>query len=528
MSLTNAGHSPGSDVAAGDASSRRLHLAVLALGLLWLLFWYRDTFMAMVSIWDRSETFAHGFVIAPISAWLVWRRRHFIRNLPIEPSLLGVVFGLGAGFAWLLGELASVDAVSQFAFVGMVVGFIWAVMGTAVVRTYAFPIGFLFFMVPFGEFMFPTMMDWTANFIIWAVRASGVPVYAEGYNLVIPSGRWEVVEGCSGVRYLMASVVVGSLFAYLNYRSTQKRLVFVAASIVVPVFANWLRAYGIVMLGHLTDNKLAAGADHLIYGWVFFGIIIMVLFWIGSRWQEAEEQAPASPAGARDGAPAAGQAPTGRLVGLVMAVAAVTLWNPVLAYLDRQGQHGPVQFGEFAAAGKWSQVDGGDKPAWTPRYQGMRGQQHVLFTNGETEVGVFLTYYRDQVAGEELINSENRILLNKDEEWRFTASGTQRQPIGGEAIVLRTHEMRSNADASFRLAVWHWYWVNGRWTHSDYVGKAQLALSQLRGRGDDSAMVALYTPVDPERRAEAEAALADFLATMGPQIGAVLEHARLR
>ncbi|MDV7398709.1 EpsI family protein, partial [Arthrospira platensis SPKY1] len=120
-----------------------------------------------------------------------------------------------------------------------------------------------------------------------------------------------------------------------------------------------------------------------------------------------------------------------------------------------------MQFGEFAAAGKWTAIQGDEPPAWKPRYQGMRGQQHVLFTNGETQVGVFLTYYRDQVAGEELINSENRILLNKDEEWRFTASGTQRQPIGSEAIQLRTNELRSNANASQRLAVWHWYWVNG-------------------------------------------------------------------
>ena len=94
-------------------------------------------------------------MIAPISAWLVWRRRrHFIDYVPIAPSLLGICAGLVAGAAWLFGELASVDAVSQFAFVGMLVGFAWAVMGSAVVRTYAL-IGFLFFMVPFGEFLFP-------------------------------------------------------------------------------------------------------------------------------------------------------------------------------------------------------------------------------------------------------------------------------------------------------------------------------------------------------------------------------------
>ncbi|MDV7392408.1 hypothetical protein RZS08_13670, partial [Arthrospira platensis SPKY1] len=65
MSLTNAGLNPGSAHAAGDPSARKLHLVALAVGLLWLLFWYSDTFMAMVRIWDRSETFAHGFVIAP-------------------------------------------------------------------------------------------------------------------------------------------------------------------------------------------------------------------------------------------------------------------------------------------------------------------------------------------------------------------------------------------------------------------------------------------------------------------------------
>jgi exosortase A len=528
MSLTNAGFNPGSDRAAGDPSSRKLHLIVLSVGLLWLLFWYRDTFMAMVSIWDRSETFAHGFVIAPISAWLIWRRRHFIRNLPIEPSLFGVVAGLGAGFAWLLGELASVDAVSQFAFIGMLVSFIWAVMGTAVVRTYAFPIGFLFFMVPFGEFMFPSMMDWTANFIIWAVRASGVPVYAEGYNLVIPSGRWQVVEGCSGVRYLMASVVVGSLYAYLNYRSTQKRLIFVAASIIVPIFANWLRAYGIVMLGHISNNKLAAGADHLVYGWVFFGIIIMILFWIGSRWQEAEEQAPAAPVTAA-GALAKAKPSTGARMGWVAAaVVAVGLWVPLLGYLDRQGEHGVVQIGELAGAGKWVPVANQPPPQWKPRYQGMRAQSHAVFSGEGTQVGVFITYYRDQQAGEELINSENRILLNKDEEFRFTASGRERRALGGETVGVRTNELRSNANAEQRLIVWHWYWIGGRWTDSDYVGKAYLALAQLLGRGDDSAMVALYTPVTADSKDTAQAALADFLATMGPQIGTALEHARVR
>lgn len=508
----------------GDPAARKLHLFVLAAGLLWLIFWYRDTFMAMVEIWDRSDTFAHGFVIAPISAWLIWRRRHFIDYLPFAPSVLGIVIGLGAGLAWLLGEVASVNAVSQFAVVGMVIGLVWSIMGTAVVRTYAFPLGFLFFMVPFGEFMFPTMMEWTANFIIWAVRASGVPVYAEGYNLVIPSGRWQVVEGCSGVRYLMASIVVGSLYAYLNYRSTQKRLVFVAASIVVPIFANWLRAYGIVMLGHISSNKLAAGADHLVYGWVFFGIIIMALFWIGSRWQEAEEQAPAAPTAAAGlDTPHANTSASWAV--LAAGVVVVSLWNPLLAYLDRQGEHGPVQFGQIAGPADWRAVDTAVLPPWSPSYSGMRSEQRTAWQRDARPVGLYIGYYRDQRPGEELINSENRVLISKDPVWKRTAFASPLVRIGAESHQWSGLEMVSEHG---RMMVWNAYWIGGRWTTNDYLAKVYLALSTLSGEGDDSAAVMVYTPYAEGEGAAASATLERFLAEMGDGLEAMLAQTATR
>lgn len=506
-----------------DSRVRTTYLVVLGVALAWLLFWYRDTALSMVEIWNRSDTYAHGFVIAPISAWLVWRRRDFMRGLPITPSLLGIAAGVLSGFAWLLGELASVASVSQFALVGMIVSLIWAVMGTAVVRTYAFPLGFLFFLVPFGEFLFPTMMDWTTDFIIGALRLTGIPVYAEGRTLVIPSGRWQVVEGCSGVRYLIASVVVGSLYAYLNYRSMKKRLIFTAASIAMPVLANWLRAYGIVMIGHLSDNRLATGVDHLVYGWVFFGIIILALFWIGTRWQEDEERAPAAPSGtASVGAAGTSHGWLGRAPTIAVALVAVLVWNPLLAYLDRQGQHGPVQFGNIAANGAWQSADIDRVPEWTPRYEGMRGEYRSAWTDGTRPVGLHIAYYRDQGQGAELINSENRILLNKDPQWTLAGYGAEDARLGERAVKMLSTEIR---DAETRVLVWHIYWIGGRWTTSDYVAKAYLALSRLSGRGDDSAMVAVFAPVEVGTRPAAEQALRSFLATMGPQVQSLLAQA---
>jgi exosortase A len=163
---------------------------------------------------------------------------------------------------------------------------VWAVLGTAALRLLAFPLAFLFFAVPFGEFLMPTLIDRTADVTIWALRLTGVPVYREGNFFTIPTGRWSVVEACSGLRYLIASLMVGCLFAYLSYRTLRRRAIFVACAIAVPIVANWIRAYMIVMLGHLSGNRLAVGADHLLYGWVFFGVVMALLFFIGARWRE--------------------------------------------------------------------------------------------------------------------------------------------------------------------------------------------------------------------------------------------------
>ena len=174
---------------------------------------------------------------------------------------------------------------------------VWAILGNRdAARAWRFRSRFLFFAVPFGEFVVPKLMDWTADFTVWAVAASGVPVFREGNNFIIPSGRWSVVEACSGVRYLIASLVVGTLYAYLTYRSLLRRVVFIGISIVVPLVANWLRAYMIVMIGHLSSNRLAVGVDHIIYGWVFFGVVMMALFWVAGYWRE--DLAPSAPSAA--------------------------------------------------------------------------------------------------------------------------------------------------------------------------------------------------------------------------------------
>ena len=466
--------------------------AVLLAALLALFY---DTAAAMVGIWIRSETYAHAFLVPPIVVWLVWRRRadlgrHRPQAVPWMLLPIAVVCLL-----WLMAALAGVNAATQFALVALIVLSVPAVFGFAVAREILFPLLFLFFAVPIGEFMVPSMMEWTADFTVAAVAFSGVPVYREGLQFVIPSGNWSVVEACSGVRYLIASFMVGSLFAYLNYRSTKRRAVFMLASLAMPIVANWLRAYMIVMLGHLSGNKIAAGADHLVYGWVFFGIIIMVMFMIGARWSEPD--APLSPTVPARPSPFA---PGGNKTWIVTVgvVGLLLVTQAVMVRLDR-ASGGPVPALRLPATlpGNW--VAGGAPLAnWKPAYQGPSLVAESVYRAGNNSVAVWVGYYRDQDHERKLVTSTNTLVEQASREWASIASGSVTLEAGGAAERVRTMSIRQPPDPNqqpiVQLDVAYLYWVGGRYTSSDAQAKLMLAFNRLLGRGDDSAVLIFYTP----------------------------------
>lgn len=500
--------------------------ALLAV-LLVLLGLYHETALAMVRIWARSETFTHAFLVPPITLWLIWEKRHVLARAQPRPSLWLAVPLAGLGVAWLLGEMAAVNSVTQLAFTCMLILAVPLVIGLPAARLIAFPLGFLLFAVPVGEFIMPTLMEWTAAITVIGLRASGIPVYQEGLHFVIPSGRWSVVEACSGVRYLIASLTVGTLFAYLNYRSFKRRLIFVGVSILVPVAANWIRAYMIVMLGHLSGNELATGADHLIYGWVFFGLVIMIMFAIGMRWREADAdfEERAAPPG-----PPAPAASVRRLALASMVFAAVVAApQAALWLLTSAAPLPPPRLSPQAlATGGW-QVAGAPLTGWKPAFHNPSAEMSVTLTDGKRRVGVYLAYYRQQNYQRKLVSSDNVLVMSEDKSWAQVERSTRTITLDGQAVTVRSGHLRSNVAAvpgqvEERLLAWHWYWINGRLTASDYAGKAWLALSRLTGRGDDAAAVVLYASED--QPGGADAALDAFVASGGSGIAAALADAK--
>ena len=502
-----------------NARHWRLALVLLASAVAWLLVWYGGTIKSMTDIYARNDTFAHGYIVPLISMWLAWRKRHELAALVPRGSWSAIAAVPAVGLAWLLGELASVNALSQLAFTTLIILTVIVVVGGEVARKLAFPLAFLFFAVPIGEFMMPQLMTWTADFTVAALRLSGVPVYREGQQLMIPTGVWSVIEACSGLRYLIASFMVGTLFAHLMYRSLKRRLTFIALSIVVPIIANWLRAYMIVMLGHLSGNKLAVGVDHLIYGWFFFAIVIACLFALGARWREDDLPSPSAVVPQHLPSPAA---PAHRLWGAtVVAVLLATVWKMGYLGMEYAGASSPPKLVAPQVGAPWVPLRQ-DISTWRPVFVNPAADFHRVFGSGDQRVGMYLNYYRNQHADSKLVSSENKLVKSDDYTWVRTGGGTRSVDMHGKSVTVRTTTLRGSGGPE--LLVWEWYWIDGRLTANDYWAKAYTALARLLGHGDDSAGIVIYT--SREGVGIAEKTLDDFVRTAGPAIEAALQKTR--
>ncbi len=519
------------------AGAWRSALPVAALVLAALLLLYGPTLVSMVQVWSRSDTFAHGFLVAPISGWLVWRLRARLATVVPRPSPWMLLPVAAAGLLWLLADLAGVNAAAQLAAVTLLVLAVPALLGVAFARAITFPLAFLFFMVPIGEFTLPVMMEWTADVTVAFIRGIGIPVYREGLQFVIPSGTWSVVEACSGVRYLIASFMVGTLFAYLNYSSPRKRLLFGVVSLLVPVVANWLRAIMIVLLGHYSGNRLAVGVDHLIYGWVFFGVVIMLMFWIGAKWADPVDAAAAGAAAqdvghgkgpAAPGAPADGGAQAGpgawrawaAAAAATLAVAALPPW----AARTLDGRDAPAPVLRLPAA--TATLETSRFPV--PTFVRPAAEARTVLATAAGPLLVHVAYYRHQGYENKLANSQNQLVQPDNHDWAFVSQGEGRLAAGGREVPVRTAQLRGGtllaSSSGERVHVRQTYWVGGELT-SNRTHALLLGLrNRLLGRGDDAASVIfMLRGADPAATA---AALDAEVARQAGGVLSVLESAR--
>ena len=254
---------------------------LIALGLL-----FHGEVTAAVVTWDASTAYNHCFLVIPIVIYLLWDRRDVLRGATAEPWPAAALAGLPLALAWLLAERLGIMEGRQLVAMSFVELLFFTVLGPRLWWKLAGPLLYLYFLVPSGAFLTPKLQDFTTVFVAYGLRWLHIPAYITGYTIEIPEGTFLIAEACAGLRFLIAALAFGCLYALVMYRSPLRRTIFIVVSMVVPIIANGFRALGIVSLGHILGSAEAAETDHVLYGWLFFSSVILVLIVLGLPFRE--------------------------------------------------------------------------------------------------------------------------------------------------------------------------------------------------------------------------------------------------
>jgi exosortase A len=493
------------------------HIAALAVLLGLVAYFYWPSISTALTVYWVSPTFSHCYLIIPISAWLVWNKRDQLRLLRPSIYLPALLLMIPLAIGWFLGHLMAINEAQQFAMMGMVQVLILTLFGWPVYRVLMFPALFLFFLVPTGEYLVPPLQRFTTHFITTFLSLMGIPYYAEGTIIELANGRYQVEEACAGLRFLIATVALGALYAHLTYRKWPKIVLFMAACFIVPVIGNGFRALGIVLLAHYSDNRIAVGFDHLVYGWGFSVAIMLVLFFVGARYRD---EFPPAKAPDQSVPPASAGALLAATLISALAVSAApgyAMWRE-----DRPLNVDTSAFSSLPHYAGWETAPAIE--AWTPKFAGQDARLAYSIGHGSfvtPPVDVFVYYYGRARGGRSLIESTNK--LWDEESWNAVSTARLTAHIGKTAVPFR--ELQIASPMQHRL-VWWTYWARGHFTTSALDVKIERLKGAFAGH-DGSALVAVSVPVESGTEEQARGQLAEALAAM-TDLPARLDRAQAR
>ncbi len=244
----------------------------------------------MLHQWWNIDTYTHILLVPIIIGWLVaLKLSELAKSAPKAwlPGLLIVAAGLAL---WIIGRASEINIIAHAGAVGALQGVVVTALGPRVSLILALPIAFGVFLVPVGDEFIGPLQSITADIAVALTLWSGIPAVIDGIYIDTPVGLFIVAEACSGVRFLVAMVTLAVLVCFTRFQSWSRRALFMAASIIVPIIANGIRAWGTIYIAQSQGVEFAAGFDHIVYGWIFFAIVVAVVLAAAWRFFQCEPE----------------------------------------------------------------------------------------------------------------------------------------------------------------------------------------------------------------------------------------------
>jgi exosortase A len=438
----------------------------LSLGLLVLGLLFHTEVVAAVAVWDSSTAYNHCFLVIPIVLYLIWDRRGVLFEVSANPFPLAALAGIPLALAWLVAERLGVMEGRQLVAMTFVELLFFAVLGPRLWWRLAGPLLYLYFLVPFGAFITPALQDFTTVFVREGLPFLHIPAYIDGYVIEIPEGTFLIAEACAGLRFLIAAIAFGCLYALIMYRSALRRAIFIAVSMVVPIIANGFRALGIVALGHYLGSAEAAETDHVLYGWIFFSIVILMLIVLGLPFREDQQTQPKPTT-----------TPVRRtsqlrpaLIGAVALVVLAGIGPTVAAQLDRAAAP------DMTAALPALTLAEGCEPQPTPLTAGLDAPGRMIvqrFACGNGLVTLSIEVFSPRSTASRVIAEQRRLTGEQGAEDVEARPLAVANSVSGAWRLIETSHPTHVAATSL--------WINGKPAQRGLVARARQALNSIMG-----------------------------------------------
>ncbi|PPI84708.1 EpsI family protein [Marinobacter maroccanus] len=425
-------------------------------------------------LWDTSIVYAHGFLVFAAILFLLIQNRDEIIALPLNPSLIALLGLFALCAIMLVAKAADIKTIRLLAVPFIIACWGWAIWGFDYLRKAGVPVLLLVFAAPIWDDMSPLFQAITVFFNRFLLEIVNIPAEIQEFYITIPGGTFFVAGGCSGVRYLMVALFLAPFYGYLYYKNFSRSLILTLIAGFLSMFANWIRVFGIIVAGHVTDMESSLIEDHELFGWITFIILCLVPLFFIARALEPKAALDSS----LNGIPRSGKVSRTNNVGMtfpalatafVLAVPVIFYsqtvlfeaenpdWTPAVPVSNEQWR-GPLRFAEV----------------WQPSFVNADVSEDLMFVSEDLQrVQFSLVGYRSQAQNKELVYYRNRLF---DDGWQQLSSNRRAlEPTNVFNVDEVTETMLLNESTGRTVLVWSWYEVG------DFASPSRLQIKLVGG-----------------------------------------------
>jgi exosortase D (VPLPA-CTERM-specific) len=503
-------------------------LFLLAFGFVLILPAFWGGISELIGRWEKQEEYSHGYMIPLVTAYLIWQRRNLLRTLEFKPTWLPVSLVILGLIVSVIGELSALYILIHLSIILIILAMAWSLMGWNAFKYVIIPLGLLTFAIPLPYFLEATI---TADLQLISsrlgvafIRLFGIPVFAEGNVIDLGAYQLQVVEACSGLRYLYPLMGIGFIVVYLYQVELWKRVVVFLSTIPITIFMNSLRIGIIGILVEYWGQGMADGFLHYFEGWIIFIACLAILvgeMWLLNRFSRVPVSfakvftLPYDP-----GVDSEMSTPVRREFPkpFVACIFLILLAFIVIQSIDTRKEIIPAR-DKFVTFPLYFDEWSGKQENLRPIVYNSLGLTDYILNNYAKDEGppvnFYVAYYESQRKG---ISPHSPRVCVPGGGWSITNLERVELELDSFDAPLKVNRAIVQKGLNKQL-VYYWFKQRGRDIANEYWMKWYLLVDSLAENRTDGSLVRLTTPIMPnEKEADAERRLNDFLSAVNPMM----------